>query len=213
MEIRWPWLSQVKLTVQNTVHVFWIYIYIYISLHICKGRFETSCIDSLDMALCTPLKINRLFRGIRHLYIQGLKYAKHETSSKRLANRCLLWHILRPWRWWQNVPPKRPLTFNGLICHKMEHFITPLLSEPEFSHWPQLEFVKCCLLEMFLPYWSLTISPQFYDSRKRSFLVSNPILWHGWLRCMFAESNCSTRLGTCCLCLGTVRELSLQSLS
>jgi hypothetical protein len=74
---------------------------------------------------CTPLKVNRRFGGTFRLQLEVGEQAMQETSMKQVVSITLL--IIRPWRWRWHVPPKRPLTFNGLhgvISQKMELFIT-----------------------------------------------------------------------------------------
>jgi hypothetical protein len=79
--------------------------------------------------------VNRRFGGTYRLHLQGGNIRERGTNVSRWlqsvfwdittysslqVNRCsasywfLLWLIIRPWRRVRHVPPKRPLTFNGL---------------------------------------------------------------------------------------------------
>jgi hypothetical protein len=67
-----------------------------------------------DITPCSPLRVNRRFRGICRLHLQGRWKIKQETSMKQVAS-CYLLHIrliLRQWRWRRHVPPKRLMNFN-----------------------------------------------------------------------------------------------------
>jgi hypothetical protein len=69
-----------------------------------QKQIQTELRNSIfwDTEPCSPLKVNRRFRG---------------TCRLIAASRWFLaWIILQPWRWSWHVPPKRWVTFNGLQC-------------------------------------------------------------------------------------------------
>jgi hypothetical protein len=67
-----------------------------------------------DITPCSPLKVNRRFRGTYRLYLQGRRTSRtrNQPESRWQTETCLF--SLRPWRWSRYVSPKRQLTFNGL---------------------------------------------------------------------------------------------------
>jgi hypothetical protein len=67
---------------------------------------------SWDIEPCNLLKVNRRFGIIAHGLLPPLP-------------RFFAWLILRPWKWWRHIPPKRWLIFSGLhvvISHKIGFF-------------------------------------------------------------------------------------------
>jgi hypothetical protein len=77
-----------------------------------------------DTTPCHPLKANRRFGRTRRLHLQGRRISHVRNLHERVASRTLLpWLILRPCRWRQHIPLKRPLICNGLngvISQKIE---------------------------------------------------------------------------------------------
>jgi hypothetical protein len=75
-----------------------------------------------DITPCSPLKVNRRFRGIS-------SESKNRPNRKPASSTCYLlqdWLIFRPRKWKRYVSPKRRLTFNGLygiISQKTETLI------------------------------------------------------------------------------------------
>jgi hypothetical protein len=77
------------------------------------------------------LKVNRRFRTIFRLNVQGWRISHAEIYLSPAYKLFLAWLILRLWRWRQYVPPKRRLTYNEL------HSVTssqPPLWEPQILH-------------------------------------------------------------------------------
>jgi hypothetical protein len=65
-----------------------------------------------DITPCSPLTVNRSFGGTYRLHVQGRKnklnlFFRPSSGSKNNL-------FFRPWRWKRYVPPRRPLTLNGL---------------------------------------------------------------------------------------------------
>jgi hypothetical protein len=70
-----------------------------------------------DITPCSPLKVNRSFRGKCRFHFQNRSQARNERERRwKIELLCwfLAWFILRPWRWRRLFPPKRRLSFNGL---------------------------------------------------------------------------------------------------
>jgi hypothetical protein len=68
-----------------------------------------------DITPCSPLKVNRRFRGIcrHHLQIQRISRKRDQIRKLSLSPAFTLfffWHILRPWRLRRHIPPKPQLT-------------------------------------------------------------------------------------------------------
>jgi hypothetical protein len=92
-------------------------------LNRCEYRNLTTqakCYFFCDITPCTPFASKLTFRRIMSLPSSELCFLS--------AWRCFLaWLILHPWRWRQNVPPIRRLTFKGLhgiISQNAKLFIT-----------------------------------------------------------------------------------------
>jgi hypothetical protein len=76
-----------------------------------------------DMTQCSPLKVDRRFRGTCPLHRQCWRVSQREISVKQATIFASL--TLQPWRWRWQFTPKRRLTFNGLhgvISQKVELF-------------------------------------------------------------------------------------------
>jgi hypothetical protein len=61
-----------------------------------------------NITLCSPVKVNRHFRGTCRLLFQLCLLA--------ISRWFLAWLIIRPWRWKRHVPPKLRLAFNGCMA-------------------------------------------------------------------------------------------------
>jgi hypothetical protein len=94
---------------------------------------------------CSPLKINRCFRRICRLHLQGRRISQarhqHEADSKKTSawNLILLVSsldlILRSW-WWRYIHPKRRFVFNGLRGD-MSQKIGAYIQQAQARHtWP-----------------------------------------------------------------------------
>jgi hypothetical protein len=66
-----------------------------------------------DMTPCSPLSCTRRFGGTYRLHFR-VEEQFSKPSSLPLAYSRVAWTILRPWRWWRYVPPKRLVLLNGL---------------------------------------------------------------------------------------------------
>jgi hypothetical protein len=108
---------------------------------------------------------------------------------KQAASLPPAWLILRPWRWRQRVPPKRPFVFNGIhgvISQKTELFITIVVrtSNPTilrefsscttFKNWSQILTVTYILLvQKLLCPWCITSKlKEHAESSSEMWLIS-----------------------------------------
>jgi hypothetical protein len=85
--------------------------------------------------MCSPLKVNRRFRGICRLHLQGRKItqARNQHEAGCNAFRFLAWLILQPRRWRRHVPLKSWLisTDYTALYPKRKNSSQPLLWEPQ----------------------------------------------------------------------------------
>jgi hypothetical protein len=91
-----------------------------------------------DITRCSPLKIKRRVWGKCHPHLQA-------RGKLAICFHALSRPILRLWRWRRHVPPKHPLTLNGLqnvIFWKMEVFITTAVGIWDPTCWALLIYMR-----------------------------------------------------------------------